>query len=123
MDISARMQPNVEQRRFRAAGDLIAQGICLIEPAGMRVVDVNLAACRMWGRSRQQLLSATLRDLGLGEGETLAALFASLAPQAQPRRQPLALNRADGSALAATVDWHILEQADAGLVCAIVSAG
>ncbi len=122
MDISARMVPNLEQLRFRAAGDAIAQGICLIERAGMRVVDVNAAACRLWGRDRRQLLNAAPPELGLGEGEALAALFAALSPQGQPQRQTLALRRADGSALAATVDWHILQQADAGLVCAIVSA-
>jgi len=45
-----------EQRRFRAAMDVSADAMMLIDRATLRFIDVNYTACKMLGYSRQELL-------------------------------------------------------------------
>ena len=66
IDITGRHGPDQEQIRFRKAVDVIDQGVCLIDRANLRVVDVNETVCRMSGYDRRELYALELADLGLG---------------------------------------------------------
>jgi len=58
-----RKQQEEELRRFRAAMDVSADVILLVDPENLRYVDVNDAACRALGYSRQELLELGPHDI------------------------------------------------------------
>ena len=62
-DITQQRRGEQELRRFRAAMDMSADSIFLVDRASMRIVDVNESACRGVGYSREQLLSMAPHDL------------------------------------------------------------
>ena len=62
-DVTARKREEEELRRFRAAMDMSIDAIYLVDRASMRFVDVNEAACRGVGYSREQLLNMGPQDL------------------------------------------------------------
>ena len=70
-DITERKRRDEALRRFRAAMDATADQIYLVDRASMRFIDVNEAACRTQGHSRDELLrlgpsgvlSASLEEL------------------------------------------------------------
>ena len=64
-----------EQRRFRAAMDASADLMLLIDPSSLRYVDVNDAACRALGYSREELLTMGPPDIFSTSREQLARLY------------------------------------------------
>jgi diguanylate cyclase (GGDEF)-like protein/PAS domain S-box-containing protein len=70
-----RKRAEEEQRRFRAAMDASADLMLLIDPASLRYVDVNDAACRALGYSRQELLTMGPPDIFSTSREELARLY------------------------------------------------
>ena len=52
----SRKRAEEELLRFRAAMDLSGDAIYLVDRTTMRFVDVNETACRVAGRSREQML-------------------------------------------------------------------
>ncbi len=106
MEVTDRMRPNLEQRRFRAAMDVIDQGVCLLDYASLRVIDVNETACRMSGYSRHEWFGVDLAELGIGNRAQLATIFDPLLAGVEVQRQGVTLCRKDGAILATAIDWR-----------------
>src|SRR6266513_5203934 len=70
-----RKRAEEEQRRFRAAMDASADLTLLIDPTSLRYVDVNDAACRALGYSREELLTLGPQDIFSKSQEELAQLY------------------------------------------------
>ncbi len=62
-DISARRAMEQVTERFRVAQDSSPDGVCLIDPASMRFVDVNATACARLGYTREELLGLGPQDI------------------------------------------------------------
>jgi diguanylate cyclase (GGDEF)-like protein/PAS domain S-box-containing protein len=73
-----RKQSEEELRRFRAALDVSADLILLIDPETLRYVDVNAAACRALGYSREELLELGPHDLFSITRDELSELYRHL---------------------------------------------
>src|SRR6266568_2372851 len=70
-----RTRAEEEQRRFRVAMDASADLMLLIDRAGMRYIDVNDAACRALGYTREELLAMGPQDIFSKSREELAQLY------------------------------------------------
>jgi diguanylate cyclase (GGDEF)-like protein/PAS domain S-box-containing protein len=70
-----RKRAEEEQRRFRAAIDASADLMLLIDPTSLRYVDVNDAACRTLGYSREELLTMGPPDVFSTTREELTRLY------------------------------------------------
>jgi PAS domain S-box-containing protein len=106
MDVSHRMQPDQEQARLRSAVDVLAHGVLLIDRASMRPVDVNDTLCRMSAYARHELLALAPDELGIGDSETLAALFDRLIVGGEAPTQMTALQRKDGAKANVAIEWR-----------------
>jgi len=62
-DITQQRRGEEELRRFRAAMDMSADAIYLVDRASMKIVDVNAAACRGVRFPREQLVGMAPHDL------------------------------------------------------------
>ena len=107
MDITERMLPNQAQLRFRGAMDAIDQGILLIDHASMRVIDANLAACRMFAYSQRELFAIDIAELGIGA--QLSAIVTPLTAGRVDNAKNATLHRKDGSTLAVVIDWSAFQ--------------
>ncbi len=74
-DVTDIRRAEEEQLRFRAAMDASADLMLLIDRASMRYIDVNDAACRALGYSREELLSMGPQDIFSRSREELAELY------------------------------------------------
>ena len=74
-DVSERERAESELQRFRLAMDASIDSIYLTDPAAMRFVDVNAAACRRLGYAREQLLAMQPHDLTGVDRERLSRDF------------------------------------------------
>src|SRR5438094_10246412 len=74
-DITDALHAQEEQRRFRAAMDASADLMLLIDPSSLRYVDVNDAACRVLGYSREELLTMGPPDIFSTTREELTRLY------------------------------------------------
>ena len=70
-----RKRAEEEQQRFRAAMDASADLMLLIDPTSLRYVDVNDAACRALGYSREELLTMGPPDIFSTTREELTRLY------------------------------------------------
>src|SRR5580765_5194636 len=70
-DVTDEMRRDLELRQFRAAVDASAVLVTLIDPARMRYVDIDDAACRALGYGREELLT-------MGPGDVFSAPGADL---------------------------------------------
>jgi diguanylate cyclase (GGDEF)-like protein/PAS domain S-box-containing protein len=77
-DITERKRGEEELHRFRAAMDVSADMIWLIDPVGMRVVDANNTACQALGYTREELLGMGPQEIVSASREDLAALYRDL---------------------------------------------
>jgi diguanylate cyclase (GGDEF)-like protein/PAS domain S-box-containing protein len=66
-----RKRAEEEQRRFRAAMDASADLMLLVDPASLRYIDVNDAACRALGYTREELLKMGPPDIFSASREEL----------------------------------------------------
>jgi PAS domain S-box-containing protein len=122
MDVSERMRPDQEQLRLRSVIDLITDGVCLVDRASMRVIDVNHSVCKMTGFSRQEWLAADPRDLGLGQHQDLVTLFDALAPDSPAHAQIEKIRCKDGESREVSVAWSRLPVGGPCIIAAIFSA-
>lgn len=67
-----RARAEEEQSRFRAAIDVSADLVLLVDPLRMRFVDANETACRFLGYSREELLALVAQEVTDISGELLA---------------------------------------------------
>ena len=73
-----RKQAEEELRRFRAAMDASAELILLVDPVRLRYIDVNDAACRTLGYSRDEFLAMGPQDVFSISREDLRELYQRL---------------------------------------------
>jgi diguanylate cyclase (GGDEF)-like protein/PAS domain S-box-containing protein len=73
-----RKRAEEEQRRFRAAMDASADLMLLVDPASLRYVDVNDAACRALGYSREELLKMGPAEIFSSSREELTRTYKQL---------------------------------------------
>lgn len=71
-DVTDEVRRDLELRQFRAAVDASAVLVMLIDPMRMRYVDINDAACRALGYSREELLAMGPADVFSMPGSDLA---------------------------------------------------
>ncbi|MGE0333038.1 MAG: PAS domain S-box protein [Ramlibacter sp.] len=121
-DISERKAAQARIERFAAVLNLGADAVMLVDRASMRIIDVNEAACRMHGYSRDEMLA--LAPHLSRDGTTLEQLSADYdeAIRQSPAVVHIELNgrRADGSTFIAEVQRQALRQAvDGSWVIAI----
>lgn len=74
-DVTERKQAEESLRRFRAAIDASADLVLLVDPVRLRYIDVNDAACRALGYSREELLAMGPHDIFSISREDLASLY------------------------------------------------
>jgi PAS domain S-box-containing protein len=122
MDITDRMRPDQEQTRYRSAMDVIDTGVCLLDHASMRVVDVNETVCRMSGYSRHELFAMDIADFGIGSSEHLTTIFDALIAGGPAYTQTAELRRKDGSILAATIEWRAVRVVENWTVVGVINA-
>jgi len=77
-DVTEEMRKDLELRQFRAAVDASAVLVTLIDPARMRYVDINDAACLALGYSRAELLTMGPGDVFSMPGSDLAQSYERL---------------------------------------------
>ncbi len=73
-----RKRAEEEQRRFRAAIDVSADLVLLVDPESVRLVDANETACRTLGYSREELLAMGPHDVYVASREDLAQTYRGL---------------------------------------------
>src|SRR5262245_12842792 len=77
-DVTEEVRKDLELRQFRAAVDASAVLVTLIDPARMRYVDINDAACLALGYSREELLAMGPADVFSMPGTDLARSYERL---------------------------------------------
>lgn len=102
-DISAERRAAAELRRFRAALDASGNAVFIFSRSAMKTVDVNDAACRMLGYSREELVGAA-SNVGYADPamtiERQAALFdEAIASTTAVTAVERVLQRKDGATL------------------------
>jgi PAS domain S-box-containing protein len=103
-DVTDRMRAEEDVRRFRLAMDTIPDAILLVARSGMRFIDVNDTACRMFGYTREELLKLGPAALGGGSRQELESRYDSLiAGDMGLGISRLQLRRKDGSQFPAEV--------------------
>jgi diguanylate cyclase (GGDEF)-like protein/PAS domain S-box-containing protein len=73
-----RKRAEEEQRRFRAAMDASADLMLLVDPVSLRYLDVNDAACRALGYSREELLKMGPADIFSTSRDDLTRAYARM---------------------------------------------
>lgn len=100
-DVSDRLRSEFEAERFRAALDVAADGIYLVDRATLRFLDANQTACRLLGYSRELLLSMGPLDVFVGlsrvELEILLDEAIASAPEALRADTTRYVRRRDGT--------------------------
>jgi len=103
-DVTKRMRAEEDARRFRLAMDTIPDAILLVARTGMRFIDFNDTACRMFGYTREELLKLGPAAVGEGSREELESRYDSLiAGDMRLGISRLQLRRKDGSQFPAEV--------------------
>jgi PAS domain S-box-containing protein len=126
MEITDRRRPDQEQLRFRSAIDVIGQGVCLLDCATMRMIDVNETLGRMLGYGKQALLALNLAEWGLCIEEPLTTIFDALmvggaAHDGACQITSEQLLSKDGSTVAVRIDWRALQVNDSKMIVGVVS--
>ena len=97
-DVTERKPAEEMQHRFRAAIDLSADSIFLVDRATMRFIDVNTTACEEFGYTREELLQMGPHDLsGRSREQTERSYDELISGVRQARVHESALRRKDGS--------------------------
>jgi len=109
------------QRRFRAATDLSADMIILVDRATMRFIDVNITACEELGYTREELLQMGPHDLNrIPREEYERAYDRLIAGQQEARVLETALRRSDGSMIPVEVNRGVVKTGNGHLIIATV---
>ncbi|MCE3602097.1 EAL domain-containing protein [Massilia sp. P8910] len=122
MDISERIRSEDELRRFRTAMDCTGDAIFLLNCTSMRFVELNAAAGRMLGYSRQELLGMGPCDIAAESSwAPMAALYERLkANHGSSLSDEMALIRKDGSQVQVEFHRQALQSGPDWIIVAVV---
>jgi diguanylate cyclase (GGDEF)-like protein/PAS domain S-box-containing protein len=119
-DVTEEMRKDVELRQFRAAVDASAVLVTLIDPANMRYVDLNDAACRALGYSREELLTMGPAEVFSAPGFDLAQSYERLLSGDQaPATVEGVYRRKDGTAFPVEAVRRVVPSATGDIIIAI----
>ena len=108
-DITERKQNEADLKLFRTLLDNSSDAIEVIDPATLRLIDVNETNCRALGYSREELLSMSIDDIdpnfGLGTRDIMEA---QLRMRAQARFESMH-RRKDGSTFPVEISAQLVE--------------
>ncbi|MCW5626343.1 MAG: PAS domain S-box protein [Burkholderiales bacterium] len=100
-DITERLRAEAESLRFRAAMEVAADAIFLLDRETLRFIDVNQRACDMLGMSREELLQMEPLELDVGvtryQYEQLMDQAVARMPEPSPAGPDRYLRRKDGT--------------------------
>ncbi|HMH19970.1 MAG TPA: EAL domain-containing protein [Burkholderiales bacterium] len=115
-----RKRAEEEQRRFRAAIDVSADLVLLVDPENMRYVDVNDAACRALGYSREELLAMGPPDILSLSREELARIYERLiAGDPGETAAEVFFRRKDGSRFVVESSRGVVPSAKGNIIVAV----
>jgi diguanylate cyclase (GGDEF)-like protein/PAS domain S-box-containing protein len=109
----------LELQRFRSAMDATGDAIFLVDPAAMRLVDVNETACRLLGYTRTELLNLGPPGLGVGTHEELAETYGALIAGEGHGLIEAQLRRKDGSWLAVELFRRAQRSGDGWIIVSV----
>ncbi len=120
-NVTQQLRAERELRRFRAALNVSADSIYLIDSASMRIIDMNDAACRDLGYARDELLGKDVTMLFADRTrEQLQAEYALLLARPDGRELMRAkYRRKDGTRVPVEVTRRILRSEDGVYIVAI----
>ncbi|HWQ38612.1 MAG TPA: EAL domain-containing protein [Burkholderiales bacterium] len=123
MDITERKRAQEDLIRFRAAMDIAADAIFLIDFDSLRYVDVTETTCRLLGYAREELLGMGPREINVGFNEAeLRKIYREVRARGARRSQidPVTrhLRRKDGGVVPVEVYRHYLRIGDRELIVA-----
>ncbi len=122
-DVTEHVRAEHDVRRFRRAMDAVADAILLVARTGMRFIDFNDTACRMFGYTREELLKLGPAALGKGSREELESRYDSLiAGDLALGKSRVQLRRKDGSQFAAEVQRRAQPSAEGWLMVLMIRA-
>lgn len=100
-DVTERRRAMASLRRFRAALDCSADSLFLVERSKLRIVDLNDAACRSLGYSREELLELQVNELAVpaGREELRARISEAFCDGSRQNAVEATLRRRDRSTL------------------------
>lgn len=100
-DVTETLRAQAELARFRAAMDVAADGIFLVDRQSLKYIDVNETACRMLGFTREALLKRGPIDISVNLGRARLERdldeAIALAPGPAPADTSRYARRADGT--------------------------
>lgn len=113
-DIDAqKRKEEANEARFRAAIDISADAICLLDRSTMRFIDCNDTACRMFGYGKEEMLSMSPSDLGAGPiGMIETAYDEIIAGREQPAVEALFRHR-NGAFIPVEIQRRAMRSGDA----------
>ncbi|MGB5081610.1 MAG: EAL domain-containing protein [Burkholderiales bacterium] len=120
-DISERRRRDEDLRRFRAAMDVSADLIWLIDPVAMRILDANDTACRKLDRTREEILAMGPHEIVGTSREELAGTYGRLVAGEQEATHGEAwYSRKDGSRFPVEVFRRVVPSQGGPVIVAVV---
>jgi diguanylate cyclase (GGDEF)-like protein/PAS domain S-box-containing protein len=119
-DVTEAMRREEVLVRFRAAMDVSPDLILMIDPASMRYVDANHAACQAIGYSREELLAIGPHDIFSATRDELAAVYARLiAGDTSGAATEGLYRRRDGSPMTVEAIRHAVRTATGNVIVSV----
>jgi diguanylate cyclase (GGDEF)-like protein/PAS domain S-box-containing protein len=115
-----RQEGEDDLRRFRAAMNVSADMIWLIDPVRMRIIDANDTACRKLGYSREELLAKGLHEIIASSPEELSRLYGRLIGSGESDTAQSWYRRKDGSRFPVEVSRRAIHSEGSPVVIAVV---
>ena len=120
-DISKRKKAEENMRRFRLAMDATSDAIYLIDAAAMAFVDFNEAACRMQGRTREEIFAlGPAVVLSISREELRRIYDSTIAEGAATEPMELLRPRADGAQAWVELRRRALRSGDGWIIVTVV---
>jgi diguanylate cyclase (GGDEF)-like protein/PAS domain S-box-containing protein len=119
-DVSERLRAQEDLRRFRTAIDVTSDAVYLVDASTLQMVDANEGACRMLGRSREELLQMRATDFFPGTPEAeLRAHYAQLLASGETSIIELEHRHSDGRAIPVEVVRRGLRSSGGDLIVGV----
>ena len=115
-----RQEGEDDLRRFRAAMNVSADMIWLLDPVRMRIIDANDTACRKLGYSREELLAKGLHEIIASSPQELSRLYGHLIASGESDTAQSWYRRKDGSRFPVEVFRRAIHSEGSPVVIAVV---